>query len=562
MEPIEGCKLITFSSIYPNSTEDIDELVKHIPSASALGYASQLLLRRQLMKIDERTETELGLLVPMLLHVETPLATDIINFCNRVKLSEYQLIDKVALHILMDKILANHNDLTDNIFDSKPEFTKFLKAYLICCDIHTQITESNLVDCSSEEDLQRLLLPQQIEFCDIEYSKDYKFEIIRICLLLEYLSNNQDTSNWVSLLLRKYNLPNWESYVRFLLDLFMGALIKEQDATPYFRLDSENDYAYNIVRELTVSTDNYHSSNDLQGLRAKPIYHVKDLTYLIMSSNMFMDKFYQSFLFDFANILKAEKNVTKIGGYPDLKSWIGDNFSESWLFYPIMNRCFDSYKHYAGKDIKRELNGGEPDFYVRRGNNLLIFEFKDVLLNADTKHSNDYDKICNELSELFLVSTHDKQSKKEKTKAKGVRQLLNVISNKLPVILSKFDKVESPYGFNVYPIIVYVDRHFGCECINNIVNNLFAKEQPSHTIDNRFKIKPLVMVPLEELTIYEDYFHRGQLNIVDLIESYYCEDKNLPFHKHITRTAIERGYTNKISKRFESIFSKHIEPAE
>lgn len=79
-----------------------------------------------------------------------------------------------------------------------------------------------------------------------------------------------------------------------------------------------------------------------------------------------------------------------------------------------MRDCFSTYKLYDGNELKYILQEGEPDFYMRKGNKIFIFEFKDILLDSKTKHSGDYDTIEKELKEQFVLSTIDKHSGKIK----------------------------------------------------------------------------------------------------------------------------------------------------
>lgn len=39
----------------------------------------------------------------------------------------------------------------------------------------------------------------------------------------------------------------------------------------------------------------------------------------------------------------------------------------------------------------------EPDYYIRNGNKIFLFESKDILIPSETKVSNDYENISSEL---------------------------------------------------------------------------------------------------------------------------------------------------------------------
>jgi hypothetical protein len=84
---------------------------------------------------------------------------------------------------------------------------------------------------------------------------------------------------------------------------------------------------------MVVDYKDYKSSEDFVGIRYKPIYSKKKMEYVIMSLNFFIDKFFQSFLFDFAKVLSEHYEITKIKGYSQLKKFVGEEFIEKHFFY-------------------------------------------------------------------------------------------------------------------------------------------------------------------------------------------------------------------------------------
>ena len=306
---------------------------------------------------------------------------------------------------------------------------------------------------------------------------------------------------------------------------------------------------------MVVNTIDYNSSKDFVGIRNKPIYHKTDFRYVILSPHFFIDKFFQSFLFDFATVLSNHSEITNINGYTQLKRFVGEEFIESHFFYNIMRGCFPSYKLYDGRKLKSLLQNSEPDFYMRKGNKIFLFEFKDILLDSRTKHSGNYYTIENELKEQFVLSTIDKHSGKlkKRPKRKGVTQLLYAIENNLSKILIDIDKTESINGYIVYPIIVYTDRNLGIEGINYILAKAFNEHKDNYKISDEYKLKPLTMIPLEEITLLEDYFAQQKLVLEDLLEDYFNQDDKMPFRKLMIRTAQAIGYQYRMPSRFQRL---------
>lgn len=302
---------------------------------------------------------------------------------------------------------------------------------------------------------------------------------------------------------------------------------------------------------------------------SKPIYYHGDNTYSIISMEFFIDKMFQSFLFDFAFVLTKHKAATKINSYPELKTLIGTVFTENYLFYEVVNGCFAKTckKLISGQGLKAFLGNGEPDFYIRKGKNIFVFEFKDVMLNAKTKHSESIEQIKSEILQLFESSTIEKSTGKQKKKpqAKGITQLLNVIETKLDIIIQKADRIEITDKFNVYPIIVYQDCCFDIEGVRYILNEKFNEKKIISNIPDKYMIKPLVMMPIEMMISLEDYFNDGRLQLDNLINDYILEcnqsEQNniLPFNKFIMRQAWKLGYKNEMSLRFKKVSDFMVE---
>ncbi|MDD4107813.1 MAG: hypothetical protein PHH93_03740, partial [Prolixibacteraceae bacterium] len=238
-------------------------------------------------------------------------------------------------------------------------------------------------------------------------------------------------------------------------------------------------------------------------------------------------------------------------------------------FYAIMDGCFDQTynKRISGQELNDSLKEGAPDYYMRKGKNIFLFEFKDVMLDAKTKHCGDYDKVTKELLENFELSTQERSTGKikDKPQAKGITQLLNVIEKKLGEIISKLDKIECSERFNVFPIIVYQDCCFDIEGVNYILNNRFQVLLKSRIMPEQYNIKDLVMLSLTTLIQLEDFFSKGVLDLGGIINGYITEcslseqNKTLPLNKYLMRNAIEKGYTHKKTRRFDDIINALIE---
>lgn len=125
-------------------------------------------------------------------------------------------------------------------------------------------------------------------------------------------------------------------------------------------------------------------------IRKYPVLKTNGNTYSILNMNFFVDKMFQGFLFDLASV----NNSNGLKNYPQLKSNIGEKFTEHHLFYSAIKGCFGKQFEVMlpGEKIKESIKQGEPDFYARKGNRVFIFEFKDITIKAEVKSSGDIEK--------------------------------------------------------------------------------------------------------------------------------------------------------------------------
>ena len=107
---------------------------------------------------------------------------------------------------------------------------------------------------------------------------------------------------------------------------------------------------------------------------------------LILSSDLLVDKFYQGLKFDFVATANNHDIVDDKGKEINqirLNTILGDKFSEEGLLYNVINMIYSTNKdifRVSGseiKDIFKNDEGSEPDYYFRKENELILFENKD-----------------------------------------------------------------------------------------------------------------------------------------------------------------------------------------
>ncbi|MCE5174736.1 MAG: hypothetical protein ABFC90_01940 [Bacteroidales bacterium] len=558
MEKVEVNPLISFSRIFPDSDISIDDVIRTLPSKKSIEWISYFLILKYNKSI---SQPDYKLFKPLLSYINIQLKKDICSYIQKDEENDYGFIDNVALLILLDKLLTVHNDNINEL--SETDYSNLMIAYLMCCDKRISLN-ADIVDAINEnmdaDSFVRIYLSEKLKYYDIE-DKDIRVEFIRSMMFKDFCEKDNTFQPLFKLYLDRMNISNWEESKFFIIDLINR--IKKSDKHFCGIKIRPDSYMKKYLDAMSVDMNKYRSSSDLdfKDIRDKPIYYQGDNKYHILSFSFLIDKLYQGFLFDFAAVLKKEKEVKEINSYPDLKQRVGDLFSEKYLFYAIMKGCFEQTcdVRISGQELEKCLKGGEPDYYLRKGKNIFLFEFKDVMLNAKTKHCNNFDEIVKELLEQFERSTEEKSTGKIKDQPKGITQLLNVIEKKLDVIIERSDKIELSDDLNVFPIIIYQDCNFDIEGINYILNNRFHELLKSRNIPKQYIIKKFVMFSLTTLIQLEDFFSEGKLDLEQIIMDYFTDcslserNKTTPFEKYILRYAKDKGYNQENTKRFNDI---------
>jgi hypothetical protein len=252
-----------------------------------------------------------------------------------------------------------------------------------------------------------------------------------------------------------------------------------------------------------------------------------------MDFRFFVDKFYQGFLFDFATITEI--------AYDKLKTDLGNEFSEHVLFYTVMNKCFAHYGtvRLTGKEIKTKTSHGEPDYYLRNVLEIFVFEFKDLTIPADIKHSGNAETIKKCIAEKLERNSHGKR--------KGITQLLSTIKDiDIGLYLEKGVDMIDAQGIVVYPIVVHTDI-----ALESCGVNYFLDKRMSELIGelglSKVSVKNLLVISIDTLIQLQDHFANGRLNLSDCINSYFSyisadepQTATFPFDEFIKYYFVEK----------------------
>jgi hypothetical protein len=500
-------------------TVDIKELIKDIPTKNALEIISYFLAQLHTLERDPTKQIEflklwLGRL-PVSVHKRI---NDFITKILANPKADYNFLNNASGLILEEILIENSNDL-ELVGDLTPEQElNLFKGYLVCSQqwIDKQLPGFNIPKVESEVDLIKLILPTQLPFQEILEFKDFRLQFIKAIYFFKFCEKNEQFKIYLEIFLKEYNLESWQKYLMNLVTLYIRKF--ERMKTPSV-INVADDFpdVINFLEDLSIDQKTFKKSDDFLGLREKPVYRINKNDFVFLNLNFLVDKLYQGIQFDFARVLVKNGATFKdkvIKSRVDFMSIFGNEFSETGLFYSVMDYAFEKsgYVKFNGEKIKAIIPDGEPDYYMRDKAKVYLFEFKNIFLGAGIKHCNNYDQIEAEIFKK-LVTNQDNS-------AKGVTQLVNVIEKVRAKEFEKFDK----YNFNdtiIYPIIVYVDFSFNLGGINFILNKEFRRQLSERAIKDTHKIKNLTLIDLDTFIKFQDLYRNKTLKLNNCLNEYF-----------------------------------------
>lgn len=540
-------KLISYSAVYPDRHNKIEDLLANIPSNTAIEVISYNLAQKTNLLIGE---SELKIWVPWVMKTRNDVKTPLICFIQHIRLEEYVLIDEYAMLLLISKLLTYYNDRNEEL--TEDNISDLLLAYMLCCDERLEPNKALPNNELSADEFVKAYMPFYLKRDSLLSIRDYRLLLIKCyMLMIEFPKNNAIFARYVEEFCKEKGIPNAKKYLDeiFLTFINMGNVDLSNCKIGF----SENSAAIQFFDSLSINPGNYKHDSDFLMMREKPIIKTGHNIYNIMYMRMFLDKAYTGLLFDMKEVLVKHGLLDKNNGYANLKALLGVKFSERFFFYTLMKRCFgNQYVHISGEELENTLGQGMPDYYLRKGNSIFLFECKDAQVAASKKLSGDYDIIKNAMFDKYVASSNEKK--------KGVSQLASVITDKLNLILKQKD-TDAPKSYMfVFPIIVYFDDCFDVEGPNYLLNMEFLRLLGNRTTRKDCEVKDLIMVNIEQMMRLENCFADNKLDLAYLINSYidYKEQAVLnqvfPFNKFLFQEAKRVGYDLKKTRWFDEIY--------
>ena len=374
-------------------------------------------------------------------------------------------------------------------------------------------------------------------------------QIIKAIYLFQFLEVNEKTKQLLSAFLVSFNCSSWIDFLKSLLPLTIPAITREREAHTDIIIEPNEKFEEScaFIAKLMIQENDSLDPNDFLTLRAKPFYKIEEGTYRIIFDLFVVEKLFKGIYFLLRDVNKSLPKAQRI---KEIRSFYGIEISEKILCYKAIESIYsENCIRFSGYDLSEMKIDGTSDYYIRKGNNIILFESKDFLIQAEKKASFDYDIYEQEFQRVLYY----KSLPNGKEQHKAVMQLINNVRQ----ILKKEFAADTDYHYkevSIYPVLLTHDHQYDVPGFNELLNFWFQDELLGLKEEGLFihRVKPLTVVNIDTL-IYNQVGLSEIISLHDLLKLYVENKKNVPLRKKFrTKQEADEYYdeakSNRISK--------------
>ncbi len=359
------------------------------------------------------------------------------------------------------------------------------------------------------------------DFSNYDIRKIFVTQTIRAISFFNFLEEREEAKELIKEFYKVYNISGYQEYIKRLLPIKISVLTKEKDTHTDIKIPEGEDQAssINFLENFALSESQLPQDFDFVNIRSNPIYRVDENTFRLTYPLFALELIGNGLYFKFKAINDKLPKETRVKDLYGLKTY---EFSEKYILHDVLKEYYGRrYFQRNGDELDAEYDGA-PDYYVRNGKRIFLYESKDILINAKVKQSSDFREINKELSiKLF---------QNEKGKPKAVLQLINNIRKILSKTL-EFDSGFNPKNVIIHPLLVLHYRIFNTAGLNKWVNFWFQDEleklkQEGFDVKN---VRPLLLIDIDTLIFNKDVFQNRKLSLEKVFLDYQDDYLNFSF---------------------------------
>ena len=349
----------------------------------------------------------------------------------------------------------------------------------------TQINQSLMefkAPKATANNVAKLLLVNDASYKDI-HKTDLKGEFIiqptQATLFFQLLESNKKYVGLLSDFCEYYGITSWKQYVKTIYSLALQSYEKGNGIYPVNMVEQNAEFlSKSVLDKIAIdanaevlpysNSDEYDSegNSDYREFKGRPLFKLSNGDYVIHNQAILIDRLYQGLYFDFQYI------ASKIAeNHPDISSLFTSAFIEKTLFVGTVKDCICKCRYVAYDEDElagiHKISQGElgyPDFMIKSKTNksIVLFECKDIRLNAWIKEQRDYDLIERELKNKIVTKTYnlDREHRCHKDLPNPRRIGIGQLAGHAASIRKKEFPWDSELSddVKVYPVLVIADN--------------------------------------------------------------------------------------------------------
>lgn len=419
-----------------------------------------------------------------------------------------------------DSELETQSDLTNAEIE-----IKIMKVYLLIneklSEDQNNVTESTK-DIVDIDKLSAISLAMSFPYSGLaNYNKHEKFicQLIKSVYLFEFLESNVNTQFLLSSFLDTFKKKEWKDYLLHITGLAVQVVNKKSEAHLDFTIEQNEDYEMTVdfFESLMLVEDEKIQDYDFRKTRSKPLYKVNEGVYRVIYDLFVLNLVHDGLYFKLSE-LNDKLGISEKAGR-NFRSFFCDEFSEKVLLYRVLDEIYKNrFIKYTGEQIRAFGLDAEPDYYIRNGNKIFLFESKDILINAEIKTSYDYNLIIEEIKKKLYFTLNSSGRKKPKAILQLINNITRIKNNEFG-----FDSNFSAKSVTIYPILIVHNDMFNVVGINKIINYWYNNELDKIKGNgiNTEKIKPLTIIDIDSLIFNQSLFSTKTVKLEKIIDDYH-----------------------------------------
>ena len=389
----------------------------------------------------------------------------------------------------------------------------------------------------------------------------------------EMISKGEEYTQLYQLFLGSHHINCWEDYIITIYGILAAGQFKSGRIKKDLNIDVDHLLTQEVLESISLPYDTiiYYSAkdkndrcsnSDYRMLRDKPIIKFGNGDFFIYNMEFMLDRLFNSLYFEF----KFLNQSAKLG--IDIAHLFTEKFSERIMFDMYMSKSINENRYIGISEAecvenskKKDDELGAPDYIVMEGNDVLLFECKDIRISGEVIESHDYEAIINEYKNKLFY----KCDKKNKVHRIGITQLTGHTES---IRKGKFKWCHVNEGANIYPVLVISDYKNVKMGFNVISNEWYQSSLNELEIVNENN-KPLIVMSFITLFKYNHLFKKNGFkyyfdmyinsfsrNQKDIIRRYQTFDNFMsqyPYHLYDLEIMVQKILNNKVKRNELSI---------